>query len=294
MAVLEEFQFELDNYVFGHRRPIFVDQDGFDPGDDTVLEQDQINPINGSRVMGRDVPSAGTWTFSMHVDQEDPETALAELANLAKIWRNGSTGFQTGRTVKMLRYNLAGRTRVVFGRPRRFSAKPNNRLLGGYLPPLATFDLSDSLHYDDVADLVDLVMVPDVSGGFAFPASFPITFTRDPDAEAPGAITIGGDAATNPVVTFYGPILNPGLTIGTFKLGLSGSIGEGGSVTVDTRPWAQTITRAGDTSGVKLSRDTRLVRASLRPGTYSALFRGVDTTGQSRCRILWRNAWHSL
>ena len=123
MAALEEFQFELDGYVFGHRRPIFIDQDGFDPGDDSIVDQDQTNPITGARVMGRDVRGAGTWTFAMHVDQEDSETALAELATLERLWRNGTLGFREGRVVKMLRYNLAGRTRVVFGRPRRFSAK---------------------------------------------------------------------------------------------------------------------------------------------------------------------------
>lgn len=294
MAVLEEFQFELDEYVFGHHRPIFVDQDGFDPGDESIIDQDQTNPLTGARVMGRDVVAAGTWTFAMHVDGEDPTTALEEVAKLKAIWRNGADGYREGRVVKPLRYNIAGRTRVVYGRPRRFSFKPNNRLLGGYLPPLATFDRADDLHYADEINTLDMALAPDVSGGFEWPATWPLTFDRDPGFVPPWEILVGGDAPTLPIITFFGPVTDPSITIGDFTMGLAGSIGEGGSVEIDTRPWAQTITRAGNAGSARLTRDVRLTRAALRPGAYSAVYRGTDATGESSCRVVWRDAWHSL
>lgn len=294
MAELAEFQFELDGYVFGNGRPIFIDQDGFDPGDTEIITQDQSNPVTGARMMGRDTPGAATWTFAMHVDQEDPDTALAELAALGAIWRNEDVGFRDARVVKMLRYRVGARTRCVFGRPRRFSYKPNNKILGGYLPPLATFDLSDSLHYGDTENMIEIHMAPSVPGGFSWPAVWPLVFERPTDWADPGVVVVGGDAATAPVVTFYGPVTDPKIVVGDFTLGLTGTIYDGGSVTIDARPWAQTISRAGNAGTAALGRTTRLSRALLRPGSYGAVFSGIDMTGSARCRILWRDAWHTL
>lgn len=294
MAALEEFQFELDGYAFGNGLPIFVDPTGFDPGDAEVVDQDQTNPLSGARMMGRDMVGAPTWTWNLHVDGEDPDTALASLAAMAAKWRGGSAGFRDSRTVSRLRYRIGSRTRCVFGRPRRFSAKPDNRILGGYLPPMATFALADAKHYDDDEQLFDMRMAPTVAGGFSFPAAFPITFESSVDNEPPSAVVVEGDAATAPIVTFYGPVLDPKIKIGNFVLGLSGTIYEGGSVTIDARPWAQKITRSGNAGTAGLTRDTRLNRALLEPGAYSAVFTGSDQTGMARCRVRWRNAWHSL
>jgi len=297
MTVLEDFQFEVNGYVFGRRCPVFVDTAGFDPGSAEWTTQDTTNPMSGATNFGRDVLSGPEWTWMLHVDGDQDlgeSDGLRILGEMGAAWRNGANGYKDSSVVLPLRYRLAGRTRVVFGRPRRFDYKPDGRILGGYLPPSASFKTADPLHYDDVESGIDITLAPPISGGTSFPAVFPITFRRDPGYLPPSALVVGGDAPTAPIVEFIGPVLNPSVTIGAFTIGLTGQIGEGGIVTMDARPWINSITRSGNTAGASVSRATRLTAARLRPGNYSAVFRGQDASGQGRCRVRWRNAWHTL
>lgn len=295
MTVLQDYQFELDGYVFGLDCPIFVDAEGFDPGEPQWLDQDQVNPLTGATMMGRDVRGASPWTFAMHVNTETPEDALAELAKIGAKWANGSVGWRETGKVTSLRYCIGGRTRRVYGRPRRFSAKPGNKVMGGYLPPLATFERADSLHYDDAPSSIDMfLMASGPAGGIEFPLAFPMVVETDPTFETPWAVVVGGDAPTGVVITFTGPVTDPKLVIGDFKMGFTGFLPEGSSITVDTRPFSTTIQRSGAAGSLALTRDTRLTRGVLMPGAYDALFTGTDTSGGARCQVIWHNAWHTL
>lgn len=294
MAALEEYQFEVNGYVFGRDCPIFVGEDGFDPGEPEWVTQDQTNPITGASVMGRDIRTPSDWTWALHVNHDEVDDAMVELGKMGAAWSNFADGWDESREIAMLRYRIGSRTRCVFGRPRRFSAKPDNRLQFGYLPPMASFARSDSLHYDDNEQKLTMKLAPFESGGAIFPLSFPLTFERDTDFTPPSAVVVGGDARTFPTVVFKGPVTNPSVTVGDVTIAMVGTVGDGGSVTIDTRPWRQTVTRVGATAGAVLSRDTRMARSGLRPGAYSAVFRGVDPTGSAQCQILWRDAWHTI
>jgi hypothetical protein len=292
---LDDHQFEMDGYRWGLHCPISTDAQGFNPGNNGWLTQDQNSTLTGANMMGRDVRQAQTWSWILHVDQDSPETALAELAAMGSRWMGGVVGFRNARDVKMLRYCVAGRTRVIFGRPRNFDYAPDNRLLSGYMPPSATFQKADALHYDDVEQSADLTLGAVKPGGFEWPASFPITFTRDADYVPPWAVVVGGDAPTAPVIEFTGPVLNPAIQVGAYKLALSGLLPEGAKIRIDARPWANTIRRSGAASpNLQLSSQSRLSSMRLLPGAYDAVFTGVDATGSARCRILWRDAWHTL
>lgn len=289
-AVLDEFQFDLDDYVFGHGMPIFVDEEGFDPGDPDKITQDGVNPITGARMFGRDMQSAASWTWACHVNREDVETALESAEAMGSKWRDE----RWHEDIAPLRYKIGGRTRVVFGRPRRFSFKPGNRLLGGYLPPMASFDLVDAKTYDDVEQYIDLGLVPPTPGGFVTPITFPLTIDIETTSLQPGLMDVGGSAKTSVIVEFHGPVTNPSVDIGGIVIGLTGTIGADSSVTVDTSPWSQGVTRVGSTAGVALSRDTRIARSLVGPGQYEATLRGTDATGTARCRVRWRNAHNTL
>lgn len=286
--VLDEFQFDLDGYIFGRGLPVFIDSEGFDPGDPDLITQDGVNPQTGARVFGRDMHGAGSWTFACHVDREDVAGALGSAAAMGAKWRDEK--WLEPDAIAILRYRLGGRTRCVFGRPRRFSFRPGNAILGGTVPPLASFDLVDSKHYDDAEQFVELRLRPSSSGGFVAPLTFPLVIETPADAQIPGEVKVAGDTSTAAVVDFYGPVTDPSVTIGDFVVALVGTIPAGASVTVDSRPWSQGMFRTGNTAGVRLGRETRLTKARLRPGTYSAVFRGGDLTGGARCRVRWRNA----
>jgi hypothetical protein len=292
MAALDEFQFELDGYVFGNGLPVFVDADGFDPGDPEKLTQDGVNPITGARMFGRDRQSAGSWTFACHVDREDVEGALASAAEMGAKWRDEK--WHDPDTIATLRYRIGGRTRAVFGKPRRFSFKPGNAILGGTVPPLASFDLTDAKHYDDVEQFVDLQIVPVESGGFTVPFTAPLLISTDTQTPRPGAVLIEGDARTAVIVEFTGPLTNGQLVVGGLTYGFTGTLPVDAKLIINAQPWAQSVTRVGNTTGVALSRKTRLARSLLEPGAYEALFTGADQSGSARCRVRWRNAHHTL
>jgi hypothetical protein len=290
--VLSEMQFDLDGFVFGNGRDVFIDEKGFDPGDWQPTTQEGVNPITGARIFGRDTDSPATWTFACHVNREDTVTALASLAAMGAKWK--SSKWRATGAVAMMRYCLGGRTRVVFGRPRRFSAKPDNLILGGYLPPLATFDLVDSNTYDEVEQFVDMQLAPSVIGGFATPFEAPLTIEQEADSFQPGAMVLGGDTEAGYAVDFFGPVTNPSVVIGNSTIGLTGTIPAGQSVTVDTRPWSQGMFPSAGARGVTLTAATRLARALVSPGAYQVIFRGTDATGTARCRVRWRNAHSTL
>jgi hypothetical protein len=292
MTVLQDFQFDLDGFLFGKGLPVIVDQEGFDPGDPDKITQDGVNPISGARMFGRDMHGASTWTFACGVDQSDVETALEGAAEMGSKWRD-EKWLEAG-AVAMLRYCLAGRTRVVFGRPRRFSFKPNNLILNGYVPPVATFDLVDSKHYDDVEQFVDLQISPPTPGGFAVPFEAPLPIELPADQPLQGSITVGGDTSTAVSVTFYGPLSNGSVKIGTeVEIGFTGVLGAQQTLTVDARPWALSVKRTGGAS-VPLSRNTRLNNCRLAKGDYQAILKGSDETGTARARVRWRNAHSTL
>lgn len=294
MAITQDFQWDLNGYTFGYRMPISADQSGFSIEPGAIQDQDQINPMTGARMMGRDVRSAGSWSWMMHMNTETDAEALAELARFGAIWTRNGQGWENTGEVAMLTYRLAGRDRVVFGRPREFDYELDNRILGGYIPPSAKFALSSPLHFSAAEQSVVMKLGADAPGGLSLPSAWPFSFETAPGFVPSWAMTVGGDSRTSPIVKFTGPCLNPSVTIGTFKLGFAGSLPEGASIEVDCRPWAQTFKRVGSTADLVATRDTRLNRAVFYPGTYAAQYRGLDLTGQSSCQVRWRDAWVTL
>lgn len=289
---LDEFQFDLDGYVFGLGMPVFIDAEGFDPGDPDNITQDGSNPITGARAFGRDMHSAQTWTFACYLSTEDVESALAAAAAMGSKWRDEKWLPADARA--MLRYRIGGRTRCVFGKPRRFSFKPGNALLQGNLPPLATFDTVDVKHYDDVESFVDILKAPSISGGFEVPFEAPLVVEVPANDVPQGSIEVGGDTSTGFAIDFFGPLTNGSVKVGDeFTAGFTGTLQAGQSLTIDGRPWATSVTRTGG-ADVVLSRDTRLNRAVVRPGNYQAVLSGSDETGTARCRVRWRNAHSTL
>lgn len=292
VAVLNDMQFDLDGYVFGNGLPVFVDEEGFDPGSAEDYLQDGVNPITGARMFGTDRRGAKTWTMSCHVDREDTATALESLAAMGSKWLDDK--WLEPATVAMLRYHLAGRTRVVFGKPRRFAYAVTNRLLTGTLPPVVTFDLADHRHYSDEEFFVDLGISPTTPGGFTVPFEVPLVVELPATTPRTGAFTVAGDTRTAPVVEFTGPLTDGKVTIGPgIVVGFTGTLPAGKKITVDTRPWSMGVTGNGG-SRVVLSRDTRLARTLLTPGGYEAVLSGTDNTGTAKARVRWRNAYTTL
>lgn len=176
-TVLDDHQFELlpsetadSGAAFGIGLAVSCNADGFDPGSADWLVQDQDDPFSGVTRFGRDVRKGPTWTWALHVNKQDEEGALDALADLAEAWAPEDLD---GGDVLVMRYKVGGRVRRVYGRPRRFSSPPDNKILGGMIPVTADFKLLDPHYYDDSPQTITVGTAYTSVGGFVFPVTFP-------------------------------------------------------------------------------------------------------------------------
>lgn len=295
-TVLDEHQFEIlgenddTGVAFGIGLAVSCNADGFDPGANDWLIQDQDDPFSGATRMGRDVRTGSTFTWALHVNQTTEMDALDALDELADAW--APDGLQGAETM-VLRYKVGGRTRRVYGRPRRFASNPDNRSLSGMIPVTADFKRVDPLFYDDSPESTVLGLAYTSSGGFVFPVTFPVL--TQPGGYQTGSVFVSGRRKTWPIIRIDGPVVNPQIHTDQWDLNLTLNLNEGHYVEIDTRPWKRTVTLDG-TSAIPgaLNAKTRLRDLFLMPGQQAFGFRGISGTGTASATISWYPAYASL
>ncbi|MEU8655261.1 hypothetical protein [Actinoplanes philippinensis] len=254
---------------------------------------DTDRPRQDGIAFGVDFTGSRTITFDLGVLADTEAQARALLADLANAWR--ARAVRSGRgSMAELRVQHAGRERVIYGRPRRFAVS-EEEIGEGFVAVAADFVTADDVFYGSADESGAVALVPAPSGGLITPLTTPLTTTAKSDRST--VISVGGELSAWPVITVYGPITTPVIeVVGRWRMTLSASIAAGDSVTVDTRPWARTILRAGGGSlAGALTRDSvRLARAALAPGSYEIALRGIDATGTASMRIAWRPVYVSL
>jgi hypothetical protein len=301
VTALEEFQFEIlphaeasDGFVFGIGADISVDNGGFDPGEVEHLTQDQQNTRRGVRSFGRDKRGPKTWLWTSHADQVDVETAVAVLDDFSAAW--GPEAAEDPDWQTAIRYHLAGRTRRVFGRPRRYSAPPTNLILSGYVPVTHDFACVDGYTYSDEESSYLLPYISSVTGGgFSFPVTFPIE-TQASEGNGGGQISVGGNARAYPRIRFNGPWVNPVLTTDDWTLSWKGSIPADGWVEIDCRPWRLTVLNHSGASVVQgLDRQTWLEDCWFAAGSSPQIqLGGGAASGSASALVAFRDTWTSI
>ena len=299
-TTLHEMQFEILPYaeadrgvVFGIGCDVSVNgEGGFKPGGPDWYVEDSDNPSNGAKQFGRDHTLATMWQWDLHVNRDQVGNALKSLGELATAWRGRMIRDEIGAAL-CIRYQLGGRTRRVYGRPRRFEYSPDNLILGGFIPAAADFQCSDAQTYDDEWSIVTMGMEVAPTGGLVFPTIFPDTTL--PGASRDATAVVSGDEETYPVIRFDGPLTNPALETADWSLSLDMTIANGEYVEIDTRPWAQTVLLNGSNSVAgALGKRQWLSSASLQPGTTDFIFTGSASSAGAQCEVRWRSAWNSI
>ena len=301
LTQLKEMNFELlptpmdqSGVVFGIGRRVSLDgEGGFDPGEDEWTDEDDTNPRTGGRVFGRETLNGPTWLFAGHTDEADTKGALEAISEIKTAWRASHLRDEPG-AVTMLRYRKGGRTRRVYGRPRRFAAPPDNRVLGGFVPITMEFACATGYTYSDEEKEVVLQMgAAASSGGLVFPCVFPLTTL--PPGDNVSSAYVDGDADAWPVVTFRGPLTNPVLKHENWTLSLTLSLTAPQEVTVDLRPWALTVRREnGQSVAGKLGRRQQLTEMRLHPGQNPLSFTASGLSGSGSCTVRWADTWNSI
>lgn len=293
-ANLLDWQWELGDTVFGLDRPVAHEAEA-DPGSYSWRSQTVNNPSGDGRRFGVDLIEPGTWNFKLYVDVADGKTALEELGKVAKEWR-GDEARKTPGAVMPLRYRMYGRTRRVYGRPRRFSAPYDNRLDSGYIPITADFEVASELFFDDAEDSRTLTITPIVTGGFEVPFETPLV-TEEANATGSTTFVVGGELPTPLVAEIKGPVTDPLVQIDDdIRIQLTGTIAADTTIVIDARPWVMSIYRKADGAGIPgmLSRRTRLPRLLLAPGAHTVVFDGLGESSSTTATVRWRGAYPSV
>lgn len=286
-----------DGAVFGIGQDVSLDDDGFAPGSTDWATQDGQNGQNGTTAFGRDLLLGPVWNWQLHINRSDESEALQTLRAFRTAWHAMHIRDTPGAVIP-LRYQLDGERRRIWGRPRRFEAPPDNKILNGYVPVSVDFKCVDGLVYDDDFQSVTLLLGQtledpevDSGGGFIFPLTFPVVTL--PPTRQQEQLDVGGDANTYPIVRFNGPVANPSISTDDWTLSLNYTIPAGQWVEIDTRPWAMTVLLNGNTSlAGLLGRRQRMSKTFFKPGRFEAKYNGFSS-GTSTCSIIWASAWNS-
>lgn len=304
--ITEDFHFELlptidatDGAPFGIGLEVGLDDTGFAPGSTDWAVQDGTNSQNGVTSFGRDRLTGPSWSWQLHVNRSNTEEALATLRAFRTAW-HWLHGRDTPGMVTALRFQLEGEQRRIYGRPRRFEAPPDNKILGGYVPVSVDFKCADGFVYDDVMKSVTVQLGQaledenvDDGGGFVFPVTFP-TVTLPPTRQQT-QVNIGGDAPAYPIIRFDGPVVNPGFITNGWALTLDYTIPAGQFVEIDTRPWRMTalLNNHPDASVAGfLGRRQRMSQIRFQPGRFEGKFIGFSS-GVATCTIRWASTYNS-
>jgi hypothetical protein len=283
--------------VFGIGQDVSLDDGGFIPGSTDWAIQDGENSQNGATSFGRDRLVGPTWSWQLHINRATEQEALATLRPFRAAWHALHIRDTPGAVIP-LRYQLEGERRRIYGRPRRFEAPPDNKILSGYVPVQVDFKCVDGFVYDDVMREAVLQVGKeledpnvDSGGGFVFPLTFPhVTL---PPTRQQTQLSIGGDAPAYPIVRFNGPIVNPRLVTDDWTLSLDYTIPDGQYVEIDTRPWRMTALLNGNASVAGfLGRRQRLSQVRFKPGRFEARLVGFSSS-VATCSVRWAPTYNS-
>jgi hypothetical protein len=298
----EEFNFTIFPYEntaagavdFGIGRNVSVNAEGFDSGAREWQVQDQASSTRGTTHFGRDQLLGKTWAWQGHVNMQDVEGALQALAELEAAWTPPEEYVtDVPGAMSVIRYVIGGRTRRVYGRPRRFAAPPTNTILNGHIPVTMDFKLVDSFTYDDAESVATLDYQEVSEGGIIFPVTFP--YTSLPSGDRSGSIYVTGNRPAYPIIRFNGPVTNPRLSGPGFDVTLNTTIADGSYIEIDTRPWKLTVLRDGayNASGT-MGRRQYLKDIKFQPGNVELRYRASAGEAAPTCIVKWRGTHSSL
>ena len=254
--------------------------------DSDVRANDVDRPRADGRGFGIDYAGGQTVSFDLMI-RGVTRLHTRELAESARaLWRHPAVREEAGVTAE-LRMSYEGRTRSVFGRPRRWAADYSDASINGLVPVLADFACADDLFYG-LEESATMTTAASGGSGWVTPFVFPLTSTRASDHSQ--FVRITGDSATWPITTIRGPIGNPKVRIGDRLHDLRLTLAYDDSVVIDTRPWVRSVTRNGVSVAGAL-RGTRLGAMSLTPGQHEVTITGVDPTGTASVTLAWRPAY---
>ena len=277
------------DYTFGTGACEVFNLTAPDLGDIGLRVADADNPRTDGLSFGTDYRSGRTITFDLGVQGGTETDVRRSMQALASVWRGDAVRSTPGAMAE-LHSKYRGEERVAFGRPRRF-APILKEAKAGLGTATADFQAADDLFYSAVEHVASVALVPAPGGGLIAPLATPLATTESSDRSV--GLTVTGELPTWPVITIDGPITNPEVEIvGLWRMTFNTTVAYDEVLTIDTRPWARTITRNGaSAAGTVSPTSSRLSSSSIPPGTYELALRGSSPSGTPVAHVRWRDAY---
>lgn len=248
---------------------------------------------HGSRP-GVDYLDSGSITFTAVTTFgiNDEYSADDVVGQFLAAWRQGLT---LGPGVDVpLKVQTVSKERVVYGRPRKLDppAPGSSSMEQGIAELTAMFAINDPLVYDTESAKVSLSVIPKSLGGIIAPLVTPISTTMTSGVEY-RQIEVGGDAPAPIKVTFHGPATDPKMSVGGATIGIKGNILYDEEIVVDGRN--RTVNYSdGRQASMKLTRDSRMDKLTVSPGTHEISFSATDRTGTARITVEATPAYYHI
>lgn len=255
----------------------------FDLGAETVGTSDIDSPSFDDTFPGVDFFRAPTWAFTIVVEGSTAAEVHDRVGLVKAAWREQRTA-KRGGALSELRVRLAGRERVVFGRPRRFATTAARTAHQGYAVIDCDFKLMDPLVYEAGWQLEKLV-IP-ASDGSTFPTV--VGEIADTGGVEPAPFLVDISARD-------GSLVNPHITIDSERYEFELTLAVGERIRIDSR--AGTAVRANSNYSVlpNMKKPVRLKTKRLAAGSRIELqFGGRDTTGTAEAEVWWRPAHYTV
>lgn len=274
-------------YLFGIGTDVEVTS--WTPGDLDVTTNDTAVGGEDGSIPGLDTANGRTLTLEMLVNTYTAADGRAAWNALSAAWDAPDIRSVPG-AVTCLRMALPGKDPVrIYGRPRKCSPADTSGVRQGAIPVAAEFQDMGGLYYSDELHSITLSLAPTDPGGFVWPITWPVTFQVT--GERQDVVRNQGSSATWPIITFNGPIAQPGVRFPNgVHVYLATTLAAGQSITLNTFPWVRTTLSNFGASYAGAIRGGRLSDLKLPPGTTDIGFTGSDNTLQSSCVIAWRDA----
>lgn len=284
MFDLADREWEIRGLPLGRSRDTWVES--VDIGEVEVRDHDEDNPVGNTRLFGRNHLSGPTLTFSFWASGAGESGALSALAALRRAW----AAPQAPGELVVLKYRVGGRTRRVYGQPRKFKPEPNVTLQSGHVRAQGEFVTKDPFFYDDdLSTSGRLTLIHSSTGGVRLPQRLP--YRSIPSGERQGIVRLGGDAPSTTELTVHGPVSDPVVTLGGHAFRFTGTLLWDQSVTLDGR--SMEISYHGG-ANLYLSRKSYLSNLTLPPGESEIVYEGKDQSGTSWAEATWRDAHQSF
>jgi hypothetical protein len=298
MPALGEWQYALDDHVFGYGTPWPVY--AFDVGYPDVETQDIPVPREDGVSMGVDRFGSMTISIDFEVDAASgtESEALNLLARIRRAWY-GTDKRLVPQSYQVLSYRTggSGEQRRVYGRGRTLTPATLENVHVGVIPCSAQFQCRDPFFYSDTEFSDSTPFIPAPTGGLVFPTTMPF-FMAGGGGSAARGFEVRGEEPAWIAIRINGPLENPVVeVVGQYAFQLLTRIPAGDAVIVDPQPWSRTVRRASDganMSGRLSGTSAWLADMRVPPGFHEIVLRGSDPTGTSSVEAYWRTVRASL